>query len=150
MQGGDDLSIEELASTLSTYKDQLREVRLRFVSTSFLEIIVLGPQNWCFCCYLIRSMASVVLGFLCYDAVVSHLTRQGSSNAIVLQVFRCSRSVSRVAWFCNLYKRKDLGVLDLKKKISCCWLNILYFATKIFLFLFFVGISNQIPFACII
>ncbi|XP_064979314.1 uncharacterized protein LOC135620341 isoform X1 [Musa acuminata AAA Group] len=26
MQGGDDLSIEELASTLSTYKDQLREV----------------------------------------------------------------------------------------------------------------------------
>lgn len=74
MQGGDDLSIEELASNLSTYKDQLREVRLRFVSTSFLEIIVLGPQNRCFCFYLIRSMASMVLAFLCYDAMVSLLT----------------------------------------------------------------------------
>lgn len=28
MQGGDDLSIEELSSNLSTYKEQLREVWL--------------------------------------------------------------------------------------------------------------------------
>lgn len=29
MQGGEDLSVEELAANLSTYKDQLREVHSR-------------------------------------------------------------------------------------------------------------------------
>lgn len=48
MQGGEDLSVEELAANLSTYKDQLREVHSRDLFFFFFVLMCSWFEIWIF------------------------------------------------------------------------------------------------------